>query len=169
MYHAIVRRKLRGIFNALNEGRYTAMPGQFATTHEHTFFGQHALSGTRHTLAATRRWYERLPAAIPDLRFDVKHIVVNGWPWNTAVAVEWVDHGKTLDGQPFNNQGVHFVTLRWGKVVSLRIYCDTVTLTDVLQRNGACGAEEAVAAPILDSSDGPPQPGRLERRARRGR
>lgn len=151
MYHAIVRRKLRHVFDQLNTGRYAAIPDQFATTHEHVFFGRHALGGTRHTLAATRRWYDRLAAALPDLQFDVKHIVVNGWPWNTVVAVEWVDRGRTLDGRPFSNQGVHFVTLKWGKVVSLHIYCDTVTLTDVLERNGGCGAEEAVAAPILDS------------------
>jgi ketosteroid isomerase-like protein len=151
MYHAIVRHKLRDVFQQLNAGRYDAMPDQFASRHEHVFFGRHALGGTRHTLGATRRWYDRLAVVLPDLQFDVQRIVVSGWPWNTAAAVEWVDRGKTLDGHPFSNQGVHFLTLKWGKVLSLHIYCDTVILTEVLQRNGACGTQEAVAAPILDS------------------
>jgi ketosteroid isomerase-like protein len=75
---------------------------------------------------------------------------VSGRPWNTVAAVEWGDRGTTLDGRPFQNQGVHFVTLRWGKVASLRIYCDTATLADVLPRNATHGARDAAEPPILD-------------------
>jgi len=150
MYKAIVRRRLRRVFEQLNRREFDAMPALFATNAEHVFAGDHALAGTRHSAEAIRRWYQRLPQALPDLRFDVRHIVVSGWPWHTEAAVEWRDGGTALDGQPFSNQGVHFVTLRWGRVSSLRIYCDTQVLADLLQRNARHGAAEAGAAPITD-------------------
>jgi ketosteroid isomerase-like protein len=151
MYHAIVRGKLRRVFEQLNRREFAAMPGLFATPAEHAFPGDHALGGTRRTAASIRRWYEqRLPQALPDLRFEVDHIVISGWPWHTVAAVEWRDSGTALDGQPFANQGVHVVTLRWGKVASLHIYCDTQMLAEVLQRNARHGAAEAAAWPIND-------------------
>ena len=151
MYHAIVRAKLRRIFAQLNRREFGAMPALFAADAEHVFPGAHALGGTRRSPAAIRRWYEeRLPQALPDLRFDVRHIGVSGWPWHTEAVVEWGDHGTTLDGRPFANQGVHCVTLRWGRVRSLRIYCDTQVLADVLARNARHGAAAAGAAPLVD-------------------
>ena len=73
---------------------------------------------------------------------------MSGWPWHTTAAVEWSDRGTTADGQPFQNQGVHVVTLRWGKVSRLQIYCDTVVLEEVFRRQAAQGISEAAAAPI---------------------
>ena len=150
MYHAIVRRRLRRVFEQLNRREYGAMPALFAAHAEHVFPGAHALGGTRRSAAAIGRWYERLPRALPDLQFDVRHIVVSGWPWCTEAVVEWRDRGTALDGRPFANQGVHCVTLRWGRVASLRIYCDTQVLADVLARNARHGAAVAGAAPIED-------------------
>ena len=114
----------------------------------HSFPGEHALGGTRTTLEATRRWYGRLARVLPDVRFEIRHIAVSGWPWRTVAAVEWSDSGTTADGQPFANQGVHVVTLRWGKVTRLQIYCDTGVLAEVCRRQAAQGIEEAAAAPI---------------------
>jgi hypothetical protein len=45
---------------------------------------------------------------------------------------------------------VHVISLRWGRTTAIRIYCDTTLLTQVLERNAACGVAEAVAAPIVD-------------------
>jgi len=50
----------------------------------------------------------------------------------------------------FTNQGVHVISLRWGRTTAIRIYCDTALLTQWLERNAACGVAEAVAAPIVD-------------------
>ena len=41
------------------------------------------------TYQNNRAWYRRLAAIFPDLQFDVRHIVVTGWPWDTVAAVEW--------------------------------------------------------------------------------
>jgi ketosteroid isomerase-like protein len=150
MYHAIVRAQLRRVFVRLNRREFDTMPGLFAPSAEHLFPGAHALAGARRTPAAIRRWYERLPRALPDLQFEARHIAVCGWPWHTEAVVEWSDRGVALDGRPFANQGVHCVTLRWGRVYSLRIYCDTQVLADVLARNARHGAAAAGAPPIED-------------------
>jgi hypothetical protein len=60
MYHAIVRRRIRGLFDAVNNGDAEPVLRAFAPRFEHLFLGDHALGGSRQTLPATRRWYERL-------------------------------------------------------------------------------------------------------------
>ena len=68
MYHAIVRAKLRRVFTQLNRREFEAMPALFTAAAEHRFPGAHALAGTRRSAATIRRWYERLPQALPDLQ-----------------------------------------------------------------------------------------------------
>lgn len=150
MYHAIIRRKLTAVFEQLNRKEYGAILAGFAPEFEHALYGNHALGGVRHRLPAAERWYQRLPRALPDLTFTVKHIAVSGWPWDTLAAVEWRDSGTCLDGHRFSNQGVHMIRIRWGKVTAVRVYCDTAVLADVLQRNARAGAAEAALDPILD-------------------
>ena len=152
MYHAIVRKQVRHTFARLNARDYDAVVAQFGATHEHSFPGDHALGGTRRTLAATRRWYVRLATVLPNVQFEVLRIAVSGWPWHTTCAVEWTDHGTTVDGTPFANQGVHMVTLAWGRVVRLQIYCDTDVLAAICQRQAANGIAEASAPPITDAA-----------------
>ena len=69
----------------------------FAPRFEHAFLGEHALGGARHTLSATRRWYERLYRLLPDIRFDLRSIAVSGPPWNTTVVVDWDESNSGTD------------------------------------------------------------------------
>jgi ketosteroid isomerase-like protein len=147
MYHRIVKRKLRRAFDDLNAGRYDRIVPQFAPTHRHVFFGEHALGGTRRGLDATRAWYARLARIFPDLCFDIRAIAVTGWPWNTVAMIEWTDR-FAINGVPGNNQGVHVFRLRWGRVVELSVYCDTAKLGRYLEDKAAGGLDEAVAPPI---------------------
>ena len=150
MYHAIVRRKLRRVFDDLNQGRYEGVLQDLAPRFEHVFFGPHTLGGVRHTVQTYRLWFERLFRLFPNIHFEVKNILVQGWPWNTVAAVEWVDQLTTRDGQLQQNAGVHIIRLRWGRVFEIRIYHDTHKLAEVCQRQAANGLEEAVAAQIVD-------------------
>ena len=69
MYHAIVRRHIPALFTAINQSDAEPVLASFARRFEHAFLGEHALGGARHTLAATRRWYERLYRLLPDIHF----------------------------------------------------------------------------------------------------
>ncbi len=42
----------------------------------------------------------------------------------------------------------HLVRIRWGRVTSLEVFCDTATLAAVCRRQAEHGIPEAAAAPI---------------------
>ena len=150
MYHAIVRRKLRRAFADINAGRYDGIVAQFAPQHRHAMPGQHALAGDRRHLESTARWYARLQRLLPGLAFDIRAIVVGGMPWKTVAAVTWDDRFTLPDGTQGSNTGVHEFELRWGKVHSLVIHCDSQRLQHYCERLVACGVAEGGAAPITD-------------------
>ena len=150
MYHAIVRQKLQKVFDDLNNREYEGVLQQLAPRFEHVFFGAHALGGVRHTVQAYRLWFERLFRLFPDIQFEVKNIVVKGWPWDTIAAVEWVDQLKARDGNVHHNAGVHIIRFRWARVAEIRIYHDTEKLAEICQRQAATGLEESVAPQIVD-------------------
>ena len=150
MYHAVVRRRIRKIFEAVNRGSAEPVLAMFAPRFEHVFLGEHALGGARTSLPATRRSYERLYRLLPDIRFDLRRITVSGGPWNTTAVVEWDETNSGTDQVRTYNRGVHVVRLRWGRATSLIICPDTVGLKATLDRLNAAGNTEAWAAPIVD-------------------
>ena len=68
----------------------------------------------------------------------------------TVALVEWTDRFTLPDGSRRSNQGVHVLGLKWGKVVSLRIYCDTQVLAAVLRDIQSQGVADAGKPPIHD-------------------
>jgi len=150
MYHAIVRRNVRKLFAALGRGDVDYAVAGMAPRFEHIFPGDHALGGVRHTRAGIRAWLERLLRVLPALRFDIKHMAVSGWPWLTTVVVEWRDYATLADGTPYVNDGAHAIQLRWGKVVVLHAYLDTVIVVDAMRVMARAGVTEAAAAKIED-------------------
>jgi len=150
MYHAVVRRRIRSLFAAVNQGDAEPVLAAFAKRFEHAFLGEHALGGARHTLAATRRWYERLYRLLPDIHFDLRQIEASGPPWNTTVVVDWDETNSGTDRVRTTNRGIHVAHLRWGRVSRLIICPDTIGLKATLDRLGAAGNQEALAAPIVD-------------------
>jgi ketosteroid isomerase-like protein len=151
MYHSIVEKRVRALFDAVNRGDADPVLRAFAQRFEHSFLGEnHALSGSRHTLAATRGWYERLYRLLPDIEFEVRRVWVSGSPWNTTVVAEWKETNSGTDGVRTSNCGIHFLHLRWGRATELIICPDTVGLKATLDRLAIAGNSEAHATPIVD-------------------
>ena len=150
MYHAIVRHRVRALFDAVNHGDAEPVLRQFARRFEHSFLGEHALGGSRRTHLATRQWYERLYRLLPDIRFDLTQISVSGGPWNTIVVIEWEETNSGTDGVRTYNRVIHVMRLRWGRATRLLICPDTIGLRATLDRLAAGGNTEALAAPIVD-------------------
>jgi ketosteroid isomerase-like protein len=150
MYHAIVRRRIKQLFDTVNQGNAQPVLRQFARRFEHTFLGDHALSGTRRTMAATRHWYERLYRLLPDIRFDLREIAVSGGPRNTIVVAIWDETNSGTDGVRTYNHGCHIVNLSWGRMTRLVICPDTVAIKATLDRLALSGNQEAEATPIID-------------------
>jgi ketosteroid isomerase-like protein len=98
MYHAIVRRRVVALFAAVSKGDARPVLEGLAPHFEHFFLGDHALGGSRFTLEKTRMWYERLYRLLPDISFDLRAIRISGPPWNTLVAVDWLESNSGTDG-----------------------------------------------------------------------
>lgn len=148
MYARIMERNARGAFEAVNRHDYDAFNGLCLSDVKHRFGGDHALGGTRHTLAALRLWFERLGRVMPKLQLDVDKVWVKGWPWDTTVIARWTATAKPLDGESYANHGVHIIGMRWLKIISIDANEDGQVVDAVLKRQAACGIDEALAPPI---------------------
>lgn len=151
-FHLIVEKRVRALFAAISAGDAAPVVAAFALKHEHIFIGQHALGGRRTTLAATRKWYERLSRLLPDIAFQVTRIEVRGPPWNTLVVADWNETNSGTDGIRTDNTGVHVIHLRWGWISRLQILTDTLGLQQTLDRLTKAGVAEAHAPPITDAT-----------------
>jgi ketosteroid isomerase-like protein len=96
------------------------------------------------------RWFERLDRLFPGHEFDVRRIASRGWPWSTWVAVEWVAHLVPAAGPPYENEGSHWIHIRWGRVTYFHGYLDSQRVADACAEMTAAGIDEAAAAPITD-------------------
>ena len=150
MYHAFVQRRVRNAFNDLSNGNYRTVLEISDPNVHHAFAGIHPLGGERHRREAVKRWFERLFRLFPQLRFEVHDILVKGWPWNTKVAVAWIAQVTPLTGEPYENEGVHLIQFRWGRLVHFHAYEDSQKVADACRRMAAEGIEEAAAAPITE-------------------
>lgn len=150
MYHYIVKRNLMNSFEALNRGDYDVITRQFPDKDvSHWFSGEnHPLSGLRTTKPAILEWYKRLEILMPDLNFTIEKIAVSGWPWNTTAMLEWTDHLTDREGKQYSNRGVHVITIAWGKVKSLEVFCDIEYLQGYFEALIKQGVAEASLPPI---------------------
>jgi ketosteroid isomerase-like protein len=53
-------------------------------------------------------------------------------------------------GEPYVNDGVHWIHLRWGKVSGFHAYLDTQRVAEACAEMARLGVSEAAAAPIID-------------------
>jgi ketosteroid isomerase-like protein len=148
MYHAFVRRKIIANFEGLGSSATTDDDEGLAPDVEHVFAGDGAIGGQRHSAQGFKAWVARVYRLFPDLKFKVSHVVVNGWPWNTRVAVEWHSEATTATGEAYANDGMHLIQLRLGKIVSIHAYLDTARVDQTLNVMAGKGFAEAAERPI---------------------
>lgn len=149
MYRRIVQARVRALFEAVNRGDAEPVIAAFAPVFEHRFLGDdHALGGSRTSLAGVRGWYGRLYRLLPDIHFDLERVDVVGPPWNTVVIVDWRETNSGTDGVRTFNRGHHVLHLAWGRATRLLICPDTTLLVVTLDRLFKAGNLEAHAPPI---------------------
>ena len=149
MYHAIVKRLARRIFERVNQKDYEALLKDCAPSVHHRFSGQHALGGDRHDREAFRRWLGRLGRLVPDLKLTVHDVWVKGWPHDTFIIVRWSGTATLPDGSLYHNHGVHVIRIRWGKIVEIDANEDSEAVANMLRKRAEAGAQEAMAPPIV--------------------
>src|SRR5258705_51471 len=137
MYHAIVGRIVRAGFDRLSAGDYSAALAGAAPNVHHVFAGDHPLGGERHSRDAFRQWFERLFRLFPALRFQIREVVVKGWPWRTVVAVEWEAHVTPAVGPEYVNQAAHIIHIRLGRADSTSGHLIRPRIEGLLSVSGA--------------------------------
>ncbi|ADB32262.1 protein of unknown function DUF1486 [Kribbella flavida DSM 17836] len=150
MYHRFVAAQVRKAFAEISAGNWEAMVQGMAPEFTYRFYGDHALSGERHTHEALRRWWRRAFRLLPDTQFTVHDVLVSGWPWDTRVATAVTVDVGLADGTRYQNVVHQFLRMRWGKITEVRTLEDTAVLERALDRLAEAGFEEARAAPITD-------------------
>jgi ketosteroid isomerase-like protein len=147
-YHAVVRANLRGAFKMISSGRHGQVVAQFADDAVFRFSGEHALGGLLKGRRPIGNWFERLHRLFPDLRLRPTQVIVNGGPWNTRVATRFSVTATLPGGLPYENEGMQYVRIVWGRIVEDCLYEDTDRLKAALRRIAESGAEEAQAPPL---------------------
>ena len=115
----------------------------------HRFAGANSLGGIRHDKVALEKWFRRVGTILPELRFEIKDVLVIGAPWKTTVVARWVARCNLENGEPYVNPGVHIIKLRWGKAYDFDVYEDTFVVTDGLEKQAKSGIAEASAPQIV--------------------
>jgi ketosteroid isomerase-like protein len=152
MYHWITERWVRSIFAAISKGNVEPMLDTLASRFVYRFEGDTALGGERHTRGAMQLWWQRIFRLFPGLTFEVRDIIVKGWPWRTRIATYLRFHAVLPDGRPYHNDVMQIMAMRWGRITNIHTIEDTLRCARTLDMLAARGQLEAVAAPIVDAA-----------------
>jgi ketosteroid isomerase-like protein len=149
MYHYIIKQLVTKSFGMVNQRRFDELAGAMVDNVRHSFAGDHALGGVRNDRGAVLSWLNRLGRVMPNLFIKVRDVNVKGWPNHTLAIVRWTATATLENGDPYVNKGVHFITLKWGKVVELDVHEDTLAVFNGLKKQFESGIDEANAAQIV--------------------
>jgi ketosteroid isomerase-like protein len=156
IYRAVVRRQVLSLFSEANNGNWAAIVDGLAPTFTYRFIGDTPLGGTRTTDRAMRLWFERLYRLFPGSRFIPQDVVVEGPPWRTMIMtyVKIVGTVAATNGslQPYENEFMQRMVLRWGKIHEVLTLEDTQRFVNALPRLAAAGIADATAGPITDAA-----------------
>jgi len=137
MYGAIVAGRVRSVWKRMSEGDVDAPVRMAAATMSFRFVGDTQISAQFTGPAAFRSWLEGVFRLFPGVRFEVRDVIVAGWPWNTRVAVRLGIDATLADGSPYRNEAVQWIRLRWGKLIDDWVLEDTATLNRAIDRQAA--------------------------------
>ncbi len=96
------------------------------------------------------RWWERVLRLLPGAQFDIQDILIGGGPWHTRIAVRSRVSGELPGGAHYENTVFQFMSLSWGRVVSVETVEDLQVLERALRAVADAGVPEALADPIID-------------------
>lgn len=148
-WHALVRRQMTLVYEALSRGDARPALARMAQDVEYAFPGDHALGGTRTSRAGVARWFARFFRLVPG-PFVIEDMQVSGPPWATRV-VTIFEHEVSIPGEgTYRGPAIQIAEFRWFRAVRLRTSVDAARLTRMLAALAHHGVDEAGAPPIVD-------------------
>lgn len=138
LFRWLVDKQVRKVMAAARAGDMAPSLALWADDGHFVFPGESTWSADLHDTAAIGEWYERFAAA--KLQIDPEEILTKGGPWATTVCVHFTDRARDEAGTVvYENHGVLFFRMRWGKIVFGTVYEDTqkvAAFDDYLARVG---------------------------------
>jgi ketosteroid isomerase-like protein len=141
MYHAIVRARVRRLWQRVGSGDYHAAVALASPKLHFRFVGDSPLGADLHGPEQFGQWFNRLYTLLPGLRLTLTDLVVTGWPWNTTVVARLAVTATLADGTSYTNEAFQWIRLQWGRMVDDHVLEDTAQLAAALQ-------QQAAAAPV---------------------
>lgn len=121
---ATTRAVIDRLYDAYRAGDLEGMLALMADDVVVTFTGH----GTFHGKAEARPYMEWAGTQLPELTFNVRHIIAAG----EYAAVTWDEIGRTRHGEVWSAIGVDVHRVADGKIVELTVYTDTEKLARLL-------------------------------------
>ncbi|SFJ72989.1 nuclear transport factor 2 family protein [Thermoflavimicrobium dichotomicum] len=149
MFNMIIKSMVQKTFDALNHGNVGPLLKMCASDVKHTFPGDHALGGTRKSVKGLEDWFKRIFKLLPNLRYEVKNIDIDGSLSDCKITISWADEATTSDGKSYANEGTYIIHVKNIKIVEIKtIVRDVRKIDEVCEHLAQLGVEEASAAPI---------------------
>jgi|SRR5436853_1056658 len=119
MYRWIVGRMARYLIGQIVAGKPDLALRMSDDGVRFVFPGDSSFAADSRDRASFAAWLARFAALHP--RYVVDDVLVTGPPWNTRVAMRFHDR----IGSDYENQGMHYLKMRWGKLTYDRVFLDT--------------------------------------------
>ena len=127
IYRWFVRKQALALWAKLSDQRIDEIP--LADDVHFVYLGDHQLAADLHGAEAERAWLrDELFRRLPNLRFEVEDMIIEGGPWSTRIATRYA---ATRNGKVVY-RGTNFGRVVRGKVVEERILPDTQALAAAL-------------------------------------
>ncbi len=139
MYRWTVARVARWAIQAAVKGDVGPATRMMADNVAFDFPGTSSFSASTRTKREMVAWVERFAALEPD--YVVRDVIVTGPPWNTRVAVRLSDR----IGDDYSNEGMQYLRMRWGKLISEEVFLDTERVAEFERRHPEVAAVAAGA------------------------
>jgi ketosteroid isomerase-like protein len=133
MYRMIVASKVRATWRSIAAGDVAAAGRMADANMRFRFVGDTALGADLSGRDAFLDWFRATGKRLPGLSFEVRDVLVGGWPWDTRVAVRLAISAPLADGTTYRNEGVQWLRLRWGRMVDDWVLEDTIALDRALE------------------------------------
>jgi ketosteroid isomerase-like protein len=129
VYRWIVARVARSAIMAGVNGRPELATRMMADDVAFEFPGSSSFGASVRGKDAVLAWLRRFAALRP--QYVIRDVVVAGPPWNTRLAIRLSDR----IGDDYANEGVQYLRMRWGKVISDEVFVDTEKVADLERRH----------------------------------
>jgi ketosteroid isomerase-like protein len=129
MYRWLVRTMVRRVAARSRAGDMGPTLALWADDGHFVFPGRHSWAADFRNRDDIGAWYERFARA--GLQLEPREILVQGPPWNTTLCVHFTDHAADEQGRVvYDNHGVIFAKMSWGKIKFGTVYEDTQKVAD---------------------------------------